>query len=349
MTSLKLRYVHRFRDRHGAVRHYFRRPGFPRAALPGLPGSAEFMAAYQSCLAGTPAPIGAARTVPGSMTSLAVSWYQSAGFKAVGATTQANYRRVVERFLADHGTKPVRDIEPRHIRAMIDAKAATPGAANFLLVVLKLLLRHAAEYGFRSDDPAAVVRKIPYRKSSHATWMEPDIAAFEARWPLGTRAHLAMSLMLYLGQRRGDVVRLGRQHLSGNVITLTQGKTGTRLAIPVHPRLREAIDACPSDALMFLVTESGKPFASAGSFANWFDACCEKAGLAPGLSAHGLRRAAARRLAEAGCTPHQIAAVTGHKSLSQVQGYSSEADQERMAGVAMGRIGNIGGKPEMEG
>jgi integrase len=59
-----------------------------------------------------------------------------------------------------------------------------------------------------------------------------------------------------------------------------------------------------------------------------------------GLTAHGLRKAAARRLAEAGCTALQIAAITGHKTLKEVSRYTAAADQGRMARDAMKRIGD---------
>jgi len=50
MTRLKLRYVNEYRDRHGKIRRYFRRKGRRSIPLPGLPGSIEFMAAYQAAL-----------------------------------------------------------------------------------------------------------------------------------------------------------------------------------------------------------------------------------------------------------------------------------------------------------
>lgn len=86
------------------------------------------------------------------------------------------------------------------------------------------------------------------------------------------------------------------------------------------------------------MTEAGAPFASGGAFYNWFMDCAAKAGIGRGLSPHGLRKATARRLAEAGCTPHQIAAVTGHQTLQEVERYTREADQRRLAGAAVRSI-----------
>lgn len=83
------------------------------------------------------------------------------------------------------------------------------------------------------------------------------------------------------------------------------------IVVPLHLRLAAEIDAsAATDNLTFLLTKWGRPFSAPG-FGNWFRDVCDGAELT-GLSAYGLRKAAARRLAEAGCTPHQIQSITGH-------------------------------------
>jgi integrase len=126
---------------------------------------------------------------------------------------------------------------------------------------------------------------------------------------------------------------MGRQHLRDGVLYVRQQKTGIELAIPLHPTLATAIAEMAADHLTLLTTQTGKPFSAAG-FGNWFRDRCNEARL-PHCSAHGLRKAAARRLAEAGCTMHEIAAITGHASLSEVQRYTKAADQARLARAAM--------------
>ncbi|MEJ0061499.1 MAG: tyrosine-type recombinase/integrase [Terricaulis sp.] len=170
------------------------------------------------------------------------------------------------------------------------------------------------------------------------TWSEGDIEKFEKKWERGTRERLALALLLYTGQRRGDVVRMGRQHVSGESIRVVQNKTGASLVIPMHAKLRAVLDAIAGDNLTFLLTAHARPFSAAG-FGNWFRETCDAAGL-PKRSAHGLRKAAARRLAEAGCTASQIGAITGHKTLKEVSRYTAAADTERMARDAMKRIGD---------
>ena len=336
IAKLNLPYVQALRDRHGHPRHYFRRTGCLRITLPGAVGSAEFMAAYQAALSGQEPPKPVKEAV-GSFGALVASYYRSAEYKQLATVTKATYRNLLERLRAEHGDKPVRLIEHKHIRRIVADHAETPATANGMLKVLRLLMRLAVQEGLRANDPSIGVPRVKSRSDGFTTWTEADIAAFEARWPIGTRQHLALALLLYTGQRgRSDVTRMGPQHVQDGKIAVRQNKTGARLLIPVHARLRAAIDACPSGHLTFIATESGKP-SSGNSFGNWFADAVRAAGLS-GLAAHGLRKAAARRLAEAGCTTHEIAAVTGHRSLREVEVYTRAASQERGADAAMAKI-----------
>ncbi len=337
MTKLQLAYVHRFKDRHGHVRHYFRRPGFPRVSLPGLPGSAEFMTAYAAALAGKRVPIGGDRAKAGSVNALAVAYYGSSDFAQLAKVTQATYRNVIERFRAEHGDKPMGGLERKHVQKLMDLKAETPAAANALLKILRILVRFGIDRGMLATDPTLGVRRVRYTSDGFRQWSEADIEKFEAHWPSGSRERLAMALLLYTGQRPGDVSRMGRQHIQGGVLTLTQRKTGTRLAIPIHAALQAEIDQVLAGQLALLLTQEGKPFSDAG-FSQWFSERARWAKLGQGCTAHGLRKAAARRLAEANCTAHQIASITGHRTLREVERYTRAADQERLAVAAMASI-----------
>jgi integrase len=130
---------------------------------------------------------------------------------------------------------------------------------------------------------------------------------------------------------------MGRQHIREGYLTYRQRKTKTTVEIPVHPALNASIEACRNEHLTFLVTEYGKPFSAAG-FGNWFRELCNQANLPASCSAHGLRKAAARRLAEAGCTAHQIMSMTGHKTLREVTRYTEAADRRGLAAVAMSKL-----------
>jgi integrase len=200
-------------------------------------------------------------------------------------------------------------------------------------MAIRALMKYAVDIGLREDNPATGVKLPNLKTDGYHSWTEAEIAQFEAHHGPGTRARLALTLLLYTGQRRGDVIRLGRQHIRAGVVHVRQQKTGTELAIPIHATLAAIIAETPANHLTLLTTQTGKPFSAAG-FGNWFRDRCNEAGLAH-CSAHGLRKATARRLAEAGCTMHEIAAITGHASLSEIQRYTRAADQARLARAAM--------------
>jgi integrase len=212
------------------------------------------------------------------------------------------------------------------------------------------MMKVAVKLEWRDNDPTLGVKKIkPKKQGGFHRWTDAEIAQFEARHPIGSKARLAMTLGLYTGQARQDVIAMGAQHIvwerdpDGHAIEIlnwvrkkTENKTGLELAIPVHPELRRVIDATPSNHLTFLVTEFGAPFAVAG-FGNWFRERCNEAGLAH-CSFHGLRKAAATRLIDAGCDVVEAAAITGHASLKELQRYIETRDRKRAARRAMAKL-----------
>lgn len=327
-----------FVDRHGKVRVRFRRKGFVTYYFRATAWTPEFMQEYEACKQGKAAPEiepGAERSKPGSVSALVAAYYRAPAFTGLRKSTQATYRGILERFRAEHGDKRVALLERAHIVAVIGKLNATPAAANNLLDRLKTLMVFAVDMGWRRDDPTHKLRGFKVGGDGFHTWTEAEIEQFEARHPIGTKARLAMALMLYTGQRRSDVVLMGRQYVKGSKITVRQVKTGARLDIEMHPALRAILAEMPREHLTFLVTEYGKPFSIAG-FGNWFRARCDEAGL-PHCSSHGLRKAAARRLAEAGCSNQEIKAVTGHKTDKEVSRYVAAADQARLAAAAIAR------------
>ncbi|WP_250152159.1 tyrosine-type recombinase/integrase [Ancylobacter radicis] len=298
------------------------------------------MAEYQACLDKKAAPKiepGARRTKPGTIGDLIARYYRSPEFLGLADSTKRNYRRQLDGFKADHGDKRVAMLERQHIRAIIGAMDATPEAANGLLDRIKTLMAMALDEGMRRDNPTIGLRGFKVRTEGHHTWSEGEIAAFEKRHPIGTRARLAMALMLYTGQRRSDAITMGWQHVVEGRIRVRQQKTGAVLEIPIHEDLAAVLASLPRDNLTFLMTEQGRPFTAAG-FGNAFRAYCDEAGLKH-CSAHGLRKAAARRLAEAGSSNQQIKAVTGHRTEAEVSRYTKAAEQRTLADQVVQHLG----------
>jgi integrase len=333
MTMLRLRYVDRFRDRHGRTRYYFRRSKGPRIPLPGLPGSDAFMVAYQAALGGTKSqPKPTKYATKGTFNHLALEYFSSPEFLRLRPQTRHVYRLVIERFLEGHGHRLVREMIRDDVKRIVASKADTPGAANDLLKKIRALIRFAIESGIRADDPTLRIKAFP--EGEIHTWTEDEIAQFEACWPKGTRQRTAFALFLYTGQRRSDVVRMAWTDLKGDAIEVIQQKTGARLTIRLHPELQEILQHWPRSHIAILTTVFGKPFSVAG-FGNMMADAIKAAGLSARCVPHGLRKAAARRLAEVGCSEKQIAAVTGHTTLKEVARYTRAANQERLAADAV--------------
>src|SRR5262249_53510917 len=135
--------------------------------------------------------------------------------------TKAVYRRLLEQLRKIAGDDRVADFQPRHIRAMIAKRGKERGidAGNNLRRVLRLVFKFAVENNIRSDDPSAGVpnlnRPRAQRGDGFRTWTEHDIETFITKHPLGTRAYLALCLLLYTGQRRSDVVKVGPKNIKG--------------------------------------------------------------------------------------------------------------------------------------
>ena len=322
-------------DRHGRKRVRFRK-GFYSTYLSGVPYSDDFMQRYHAALDGDARQLQNFKEdhiEPGTIDAVIVNFYRSTDFLKLKHTTQRVRKNVLEKFRVLHGKKRVALLTAAHLKAIIGDMANRPGAANNLLKVLRVLLRHAIDMGLIHDNPARNVRKFSVSSEGFHSWSEEVVATFETRHKPGSRAHLALSLLLYTGQRRSDVVRMGWQHITGDLLNVVQDKTGEVLKIPFHPKLATAIGNRPRTNMTFLLTELGAPFTAAG-FGNWFRDRSNEADL-PHCSAHGLRKACAARLANAGCTSEQIKAITGHKTLSEVARYTKAADQERNAKQAL--------------
>lgn len=335
-----------YTDRHGRTRWRFRPKGgrgFTRE-LGTVYGSEDFRRRYAEAEAEfrgqRRAGAGAQQTRPGSLSDLIASYYRSPQWRGLSDGTKRTYKGPIEKLRSQHGDKLVSQLERRHVQAILAAKADTPAAANNLRKRLMQLLDHAVEMDWITANPAKLVK--PYRlegEGFHA-WDEGEIARFFEVHAPGSLAHRAVTLMLYTGAARVDVVALGWQNIKAGRIEYRRQKTirsgGVLVSIPLHPDLEAVLSDCPRDALTFLQTAHGasrSPEGLGNKMRDW----CDNAGL-PHCTAHGLRKACARRLAEAGATAHEIMAVTGHKTLAEVQRYTASAMREGLADSAFGKL-----------
>jgi integrase len=324
-------------DRHGRKRVRFRKNGFS-TYLTGTPWSEDFMRQLAMALDGVKAQasnIGSERTVTGSVGALVAAYLDplsTSPFKTGATETQRTRRNIIENFRKDYGHLPLFRSEAsgrrtmlltrEHMQRIVNEKSTTPFAQRNFLNTLHAMFKWAMAEGRVPDDPTLGVTRSKTKTTGYKTWSENHIARLEAEHLIGSKERLAVGLILCTGLRRGDITKIGPKHVHNGVITIEQGKTEggeqAHLEIPLHPKLREIIDATPMIGVKtFLVTHFGKPYTAAG-FGNWFRELCDAAGCFD-ISAHGGRKATARRLAEIGCSANQIAAITGHASLSEVQ------------------------------
>lgn len=328
MTRIKLKYIHEYRNRHGKVHRYFRRKGSPVVRLPGLPGSPEFMEAYKIGLAGGPI-VRTSRHVAGSFADLVTRYYGSAEFANLAASSQATYRYILEKHVERDGHRMVRDLPTDKARKVIEEIGASrPGMANLTRSLMIAVYEFAINIEWRKDNPFK--RTKPYKLGKVHTWTDTELAAYEKRWPLGTRERLAYATLLYSAQRTSDAVKLKRS----DVLRIAQQKTGTELAIPIHPALARAVRAGPANGIHIIgAAKSGQPII-ADTLGRIVSRAAKKAGLIR-CTAHGLRKANQRLLAEGGATTKQMQAVSGHKSLKETERYSEQANQGRLAAAAI--------------
>jgi integrase len=242
-------------DRHGKRRVRFRKGGFS-TYLTGIPWSEDFMRRYAAALDGVKAQTAniraELRTKPGSINELCVAYYRSPAYLDLKASTKEGRRGIIENFRKLHGDKPVAKLQRQHVEQIIAEKHATPNAANNLLKVLRLLLSHAVDIGMIASSPALGIKRFKIRSDGHPPWSEDEIAQFEARHPVGSKARLAFALLLYTAQRASDVIVMGRQYVAGDIIKVKQEKTGTHLVIPMHPELKTILAATERGRIVVL-------------------------------------------------------------------------------------------------
>lgn len=333
VASLKLQYVNEYRDRHGKLRRYFRR-GAARGLLPGEIGSREFMAAYQNYLNGAAEPLPAASLAKpeGSLGAMITEFYGSRQFRDLKASSRKTYRRVLEPLARAHGhrTAQITHLEAAKVIAKIGEDR--PSMANLTKAVMQNLMKYAIKAGRRQDNPFIGIDL--FKTGTHHTWTEGELLTFEQRWPLGTRQRLAYALLLYTAQRVGDVAKMKRSDIIASELHVIQEKTGAELHLPVVQELEFAMRAYPAKGITLIGHQNGRPM-TARSLSEFLASAIDAADLPAKCVPHGLRKAAMRRLAENGRTEKQIAAVSGHKTLREVERYTAAADQRRLAQDAL--------------
>lgn len=358
VIAVNFEYVHRDVDRFGNVRLYFRRrKGERKVRIRAVPGTPEFQREYDAAKAlvemgalgraptDTTCPPRIVAPKLGTYRWLCVQYFGSPEFARLDPRTQRVRRSILESTLQEpvapgnsekFADFPLNRMTAKAIRVLRDRKALLPEAANSRIKSVRQVYAWAMEHEHVSTNPARDVFYIRNNSQGFHSWTAEEVEQFERRHPVGSKARLALALLLYTGVRRSDVVHLGRQHVRNGWFKIAAQKNRNRkpvtIELPVLPILHEVIAASPTGDLTFLVTEFGRPF-TANGFGNWFRRRCNEVGLHQ-CSAHGLRKAGAARAAENGATTHELMAIFGWQTVKEAERYTKSAERKRLAGSA---------------
>ena len=273
-----------------------------------------------------------------SFAALMLEYRQSPEFGRLAASTRRTYLRAMDH-MRDLDRVKIEAVRRRHVTRLRDRHRAAPQIANQIVAVMSVLMNYAVAMEYRTDNPAY---KVPFFDSTpYRRWSDDEIAL--ACRVLPERFRRAIIVALYTGQRQGDCLAMRWSDYDGEGIAVVQQKTGERLWIACHAALRAELAAWKADgrdSTTILADSRGRPW-RADSFATNFGAAMREHLALRGLVFHGLRKTAAAKLAEAGCSTHEIAAITGHRTLAMLQHYTREAEQKGRASAAILRLENF--------
>jgi integrase len=328
--------------RHGRVVWYVRGSEPPRKKIRirAEYGTPEFEEEYLAALNGEkPKPKAKART--GSLKWLYARYRETDAWFALAASTRKARENIFAHVMETGGDEPYAAIKRADIEEGKNRRRETPGAARDFLDTMRGLFRWAVEAGLVAVDPTAGVRN-PKRKKSEGfkAWTLDDVARYEARWAPGTRQHVWLHVLLYIGCRRGDAVILGRQHVRDGIVSFVteKGREKTRIEVSrrIEPELAATLAQGPCGDLAFICGERGAPLTKE-SFGNEFKAACVKAGILD-KPAHGLRKLSATLWAKRGATEHELMAMFGWLTPAMAALYTRNVDRRRLAMSAAERL-----------
>jgi integrase len=331
-------YLHREKTRHGKVKWYARVGGShgARVQLKAPYGTDEFWHEYQTALACVPQ-----RPKPphieGSLAWLLELYRQTTAWTHLSNATRRQRDNIFKNVVGTAGKEPFARITTATMMAARDRRVSTPDQSRHFLDAFRGLFRWAVKARLVKTDPTIGVDNLPRPNTGgFQVWSEDDIAVYEKYWPIGTRQRVWLDVLVYTGLRRGDAVRFGRQHIRDGVGTIKTEKTDTEVTLPILPVLQRTLDASPTGDLTFICGEKGRPLTKE-SFGNLFRKACRAAGL-ENRSAHGLRKAAATRAANAGATVAELEAIFGWQGGAMAALYTRAADRRRLSKAAMHKL-----------
>jgi integrase len=336
MPRPRLPNLHLERKR-GRTVWYVRKGKGPRFRLRAEFGSDAFKAEYDDAIAGR--KIRRGQAMAGSLQWLWDAYRKSDAWKALAPTTRRQRENIMLHVIKAAGTEPFGAIREGDIVDGLDRRADTPSAARNFLDTMRGLYGWARSRGHVRVDPTAGVKPPKRRRTAgFAPWTREDVAAYQARWPLGTPQRVWLDVLLYTGLRRGDAAIIGPGHVKNGVAFIATEKTGTEVALPILEVLQATLDAGPTGSKTWIVGDRGMPLVKE-SFGNMFSEAARAAGVEK--SAHGVRKIAATIAAENGATEAELDAIFGWTGGRMASHYTKQANRARLAAQAVGKLHSI--------
>ena len=252
-------HLHRQVTQHGKTVWYVRIGKGPRVRIRAAFGTPEFDTEYQAAIAGLPArPTTSDDRATGTLAWLVERYRETTAWSSLSPASRRQRENILKHVLDSAGRQPIAKITTASIMAGRDRRTAAQGRK--FLDVMRGLFRWAVKARLVKADPTAGVDNPPAPQSEgFVPWSIEDIAAYEARWPIGTRQRVWLDVLVYTGLRRGDAVRLGRQHIRNGVATIKTEKTDTPVTLPILPVLLKTLEVGPCGDLTFIAGENGRP------------------------------------------------------------------------------------------
>lgn len=350
-------------DRHGKTRWRLRRRGHKDVMLPGEPNSREFNAAYERAimgLSGQVVPMPGSAT-PKSMNAAYRLLKEQDEWLALDVKSRTRYQQTIERIItiplggkATLGDGPIEDLKRTHVKTILSRFRETPHMERIVLICLRKLIMVAIDEEWIEVDPTYNMKRSP-KTNGHRAWPLNIMRKYESYWPIGSKERTAYALALWLGNRVSDVARLRwsdmitKQYLEGSKVRSIEGfeftqfkgrKNGKTIFLPMTPMLRTELAPLSRETETVLISSIGQPYRDStlsGRMAEW----CKDAGIEPGYTMHGLRKALGVKLAEADASTRQLMEALGHSSIAYAELYSREASQVRLAVQAMDKVAKV--------
>jgi integrase len=342
-VRVDLKGIHRVPKRLASGRvveyHYAWRGG-PR--LVGAPGSDEYLRSLVAARESRKAPSADV------FQSIVTGYRKSSAYTNLRPRTRQDYDQHIARIETEFGDMPLDALEdPRVTRDFTEWRDGLPGGLrqqDYGWMVLMRLLSWGRREGFTTYRPPERMERLYNADRAEKIWEEGHIAAFMA--VAARPLQRALVLALETGQRQGDLIVLpwsgyARGDDGRWWVTLRQLKSkrhnreGRLVKIPATTTLQRMLASMPRTGTVVLTNAHGVPW-KGNAFRKAWGAAAAKAGIKD-RTFHDLRGTAVTRLSEAGCTPQEIASITGHslRSVTAIlEKYLARTDKLAIAAIS---------------